>query len=571
MKQFFFLAILFFTITTLPCRAQCLQDAVWCFGDSVGIDFSDSTNINVFASAAYNDEACASISDCNGDLLFYTGNYQELSDIFSIYNSSHLVIENGDSLFGGYTITQGAIILPWINHSNEFFLFHSNRGAPFEIMNGLHYSLIDMSLNNSQGKVTTKNIQLYNGPLTEKMCAVKNSEADGYWLLNLSLHADSFMRYLVNYNGIQGPFFQVVNEHHDLTAGSSMSQMVFDQQGEQIAINAWRGITVFDFDRCTGLVSNMKAVCPFTNEIDAGGFNYGLCFSPNGRFLYSTKIADGFFTPQIDTLFQFDLYANDICGSKSYYASSENSVCPDYNSGMGQLALALDGKIYLSNEYYWFGSELSCTTNTYLSVINSPNQKAPACDFEEYSFYLEGERSFLSLPNMPNYNLGPIIPPTVDAGEGTETCSDQPIQLEAVSCSTCIYDWQPPEFLSDANLANPIATVNSTTTFTLTVTDTSIHASCNKTSTDTVTVFVIDNTPAIQTLYIVSAGDEFFFLQDLQPNTSLEIININGQRVYQTDNYQNDLELKSLAAGMYYYKMNLPDCYEVEGKFVVVR
>jgi len=550
---------------------QCLQDAVWCFGDSAGIDFSDTSNISVFTSAAFGEEACTSISDCSGNLLFYTGNYQILQDIFSIYNYDHLIIENGDSLLGDYSKTQGAIIIPFINSIDGFYLFHLKNGSLQEVNNGLYYSVIDMSINSGEGKVVIKNVQLYSGRLTEKMCATKNSEADGYWLLNLSLYADTLIRYLVDENGIQGPFSQVIDEHRDSTASSSGGQMVFDRQGQSLAINAGRGITVFDFDRCTGLVSNMIAVCPFSNDIDAGGYYYGLCFSPSGRFLYSTKIPTSFFTPPIDTLFQFDLNANNICASRYFYPSTEALVCPDYNSGMGQMALARDGRIYLSNEYYWFQSSLACTTNTYLSVINSPNQKAPACNFEEYSFYLGGERSFGSLPNMPNYNLGPIIPPTVDAGEGTETCSDQPIQLEAVSCSTCIYDWQPSEFLSNANIVNPIATVNTTTTFSLIVTDTSIHASCNKTSTDTVTVFVTDNTPSIQTLYIVSAGDEFFLLQDLKPNTSIEIISINGQRVYQTDSYQNDLELKNLSAGMYYYKMNLPGCYKLEGKFVVVR
>ncbi len=551
--------------------SQCLQDAVWCFGDSAGIDFSDKSNIAVFTSSAFNDEPCASISDCDGKLLFYTGQYQLLQSFFSIYNDDHVIIENGDSLIGNYSIAQGAMILPFMNDTNKFYLFHMNKGSMFSAMNGLFYSIIDMNSNNNAGEVISKNLQLFDSLISERMTAVKNSDSDGYWLLNLSVHADTFMRYFVNGNGIQGPFFQIVNQHYDNTGGGAVCQMVFDKMGEQLAITAGRGISVFDFDRCTGLVSNMKAICPFTNEIDAGGVYYGVCFSPNSRFLYVTKIASGFFTPQIDTLFQFDLNANDVCASRYFYPSSENVVCPDHNSAMGQMALARDGKIYLSSEYYSFQSNLSCTTNTYLSVINNPDQKAPACNFEEYSFYLAGERSFLSLPNMPNYNLGPIIPPIVNAGESTETCAGVPVQLQAVSCSNCSYSWGPAEFLSNANISNPFATINASTIFTVTVTDTAINASCNKTASDTVTVFVIDNTPAIQTLYVIAAGDEYFALQDLQPNTSLEIISVNGQRVYQTDNYQNDLELKNLAAGMYYYKMNLPDCYEIEGKFVVVR
>jgi len=565
MKRFFFLAILFFTITTLPCRAQCLQDAVWCFGDSAGIDFSDTANITTFKSSAYSLEAEASISDCDGILQFYTGNYSDNVNYFSAYNRLHLVIQNGDSLLGNETTTQGALILPFNFSQEKYFLFHLYPGN--EDDRGLYYSIVDMSLNNGLGKVTLKNDRL-GGKLTEKMCAVKNENNSGFWLLNLTLYSDTLIRYFVT-DTIAGPFFQVLPEPLDSDGACLIGQMVFDQKGEKIALTCTgKGVVIFDFDRCTGLTSNMKVIGPEYYDPFTDNFHYGLCFSKNGRFLYcSQQSADQPGEQNADTLFQFDLESPNIYTSRYKYVTSEYIVCPNDYSLIGQLTLARDGKIYVANA----STDSTCSTNLSLSVINSPNQKAPTCDFEQFSFYLGGERSFFSLPNMLNYNLGPIIPPIVAAGLGAETCSDQPVQLEAVSCSTCIYDWQPSEFLSNANIVNPIATVNTTTTFSLIVTDTSIHASCNKTSTDTVTVFVTDNTPSIQTLYIVSAGDEFFLLQDLKPNTSIEIISINGQRVYQTDSYQNDLELKNLSAGMYYYKMNLPGCYKLEGKFVVVR
>jgi hypothetical protein len=182
---------------------------------------------------------------------------------------------------------------------------------------------------------------------------------------------------------------------------------------------------------------------------------------------------------------------------------------------------------------------------------------------------------------MPNYNLGPIVPPITDAGVELTTCAGNPVQLQSKAyrttasgdslCNSCVYDWQPAEYLSGANTANPTATINATTTFTVTVTDMTINASCNKTATDTVTVYVTDNAPAIQNLYVVPAGEEYFLLPDLQPNTGLEIASVSGQIVYTTENYQNDLALQQLAAGMYYYRINLPDCYELEGKLVVVR
>jgi hypothetical protein len=43
-----------------------------------------------------------------------------------------------------------------------------------------------------------------------------------------------------------------------------------------------------------------------------------------------------------------------------------------------------------------------------LSVINSPDSLGAACNFQPYSFYLGGNRTYWGLPNNPNYELGPL-------------------------------------------------------------------------------------------------------------------------------------------------------------------
>lgn len=49
-------------------------------------------------------EGCASISDLNGNLLFYT-------DGVTIWNQTHSVMANGNGLFGHYSSTQSSIIV----------------------------------------------------------------------------------------------------------------------------------------------------------------------------------------------------------------------------------------------------------------------------------------------------------------------------------------------------------------------------------------------------------------------------------------------------------------------------
>ncbi len=477
---------------------------------------------------------------------------------------------NGDSIVTTYTTTQGSLIIPAPTQNGIYYLFNvqcyyvEENVPPYQ--SGLRYSIIDMNLNNGNGCVTEKNILLIDTLMTEKLQAVKHANGKDWWIItHRQGDSNTYYKYLLTKYGLQGPFKQDIGASVFVPSYSA-GQMKFSLDGTKMAFVDGAGIfEVYEFDRCTGALS-LYADLSNMNIYPYYAY-YGCEFSPNGRFVYLTPLAS-YFTPDM-AIFQYDLSSDDILSSKKeiyHYSPPDTVSFPVY---FGQLQLAPNGKIYCA---IWHGAPLIYPGQYtyYLISINNSNEDFPNCSVTLHGIDLLGSSTW-GLPNMPNYNLGPIIPPTAKAEGSARICAGQPVQLQAVSCNTCIYDWQPAEYLSNANMANPIATVNATTTFTLTVTDTSIHASCNKTSTDTVTVFVTDITPAIQNLYVVSAGDEIFILQDLQPNTSLEVINVNGQRVYQTDNYQNDLELKNLAAGMYYYKMNLPDCYRVERKLVVVR
>ena len=55
-------------------------------------------------------------------------------------------------------------------------------------------------------------------------------------------------------------------------------------------------------------------------------------------------------------------------------------------------------------DYLYCDTTRNITTN-YLSVINSPNNLGAACNFQPFSFYLGGHRTYLGLPNNPNYEL----------------------------------------------------------------------------------------------------------------------------------------------------------------------
>ena len=104
-------------------------------------------------------------------------------------------------------------------------------------------------------------------------------------------------------------------------------------------------------------------------------------------------------------MFQFDLTAPNIFASKQLIA-----VLPSYERSAGNMKLAPDNKIYLTSGDQTastpYPDTLFTTINSYLSVINQPDSLGLACDFQPFSFYLGGARTYYGLPNNPDFELG---------------------------------------------------------------------------------------------------------------------------------------------------------------------
>ncbi|MHA7943319.1 hypothetical protein ACJOV8_009625 [Formosa sp. 3Alg 14/1] len=71
------------------------EAANWYFGEYAGINFNSSTNdVTAILNGQLNTkEGSSSISDANGNLLFYT-------DGITVYNKNHDIMDNGAYLYG---------------------------------------------------------------------------------------------------------------------------------------------------------------------------------------------------------------------------------------------------------------------------------------------------------------------------------------------------------------------------------------------------------------------------------------------------------------------------------------
>lgn len=376
MKKLLFLLLLFLSTSTFAQR-----DYHWVFGDSVGLNFNTNPPTVDTNRIIMSLESSASISDNNGNLLFYTGSYTAndlVNHNYFIRSFNDSIMFGSDTLLGNTTITQGLLVIPFPYDSSNYYVFH--------IMPNLYYSIIDISLNNGLGEVISKNIFLKNG-ISEKLHAVKAANGEDWWIVGLCYISN--LAYIYKYKIDSIGIHYKGEQYIGITPfASGAGQMIFSMNGDKIIFTGtFSESRIFSFDRCTGDISNEVFICP-------GICNYGASFSVSGRYAYMSSCSD--------SLFQFDLLAPNIPASQLLIYADTNSFYT-----LGQHMLAPDGKIYIANS----GSTLNYVVDslsTHLSVIEFPDSVGINCNFQPFYFSLNNRKCLGGLPNMVNYNLGKL-------------------------------------------------------------------------------------------------------------------------------------------------------------------
>lgn len=88
-----------------------METSNWYFGQNSGLNFKD-TQVTVLNNGAMATPAgCASISDRNGELLFYTNGQ-------TVWNKNHEIMENGEGLAAEIENIQSTIIVPVPGNGN---------------------------------------------------------------------------------------------------------------------------------------------------------------------------------------------------------------------------------------------------------------------------------------------------------------------------------------------------------------------------------------------------------------------------------------------------------------------
>jgi gliding motility-associated-like protein len=357
----------------------------------------------------------ASMSDPNGNLLFYTDGY-------TVWNKNHAIMLNGEGLLGSVDIIDGieypgnttALIVPKPGSSTTFYIF------VVDIRTGATFSEIDMSLDNGLGGVTSNKNQVllypnYNRepgeemyhPLDDKIAAVYDSDGENIWvtfraallgyneyndngeIVNYGEETATYYSFLVTNVGLNSPVISTLSPRV-WGVYSPVGQMKFSPDGTKLARVMFMQensiptyAEVLHFNNATGEITEPFVRIPVALLIDVN-FDYaglmGCEFSPNGRYIY-------ILTALTNKVYQFDLLAGNeqaILDSATLLYELNNTENKFYN----QMRLGPDGKIYISNNL-----------KQQLHVINYPNNAGVAAGFAANSVDLGGRASGYGLPN----------------------------------------------------------------------------------------------------------------------------------------------------------------------------
>ena len=377
-KHLFLFSICITLITSGFAQQIDKRSFVWYFGTKAGLSFHTNPPTPLTDGGMESYEGCASICDTNGNILFY-------SEGSRVYNKNHVIMQNGGGLLGNIGSAQTATAIPYPGNNNLYYLFTIDANGS---VNGLRYSVIDMSLDNGNGAVTSvKNQLLYNDAI-EKISAVKHKNDRDFWVIVQQRSSNNYRTYLINPTGIMPAVISTVG-----SVSSGWYMLKASPQGNKVATNhaSIKQVSVFDFDNETGILSN-PIVLNLPNSVNE---IFGLEFSPNGKVLYSGNYNG------TRPLYQWNLEA----GTETDIRASRTVLDSGSNYGLGGLQLAPDGKIYIARE----GKQ-------YLSVINNPNEVGISCDFQEIGISLAGRNSRYCLPTVIQSSVrDPIIVKEYDA------------------------------------------------------------------------------------------------------------------------------------------------------------
>lgn len=295
-------------------------------------------------------EGCFSISDADGNLLFF-------SDGMTIWDKNMDIMTNGSGLTGNKSSAQSGIIFPYPYNPTKYIAVSLGERQA----DNLSYSVVDMSQGGGLGAVdaTYKNILLtgQSGLLGESVAAVRHSNRNDFWIVAVGRNTTS-PNYLnvwkVTSTGVQTTRHSSISVNATTTPSQPGGYIKFTSDGQHFVwIDFGNRFFVYgDFNPSTGIISNVRVRSGALSETSPYGNGYGVDFSPSGKYLYLTYAPGSVGTSAITGLLVFDfeaLLATSTPNTVNPIVSITNaaSITDGVTDHFGAIQTGPDGRMYI--------------------------------------------------------------------------------------------------------------------------------------------------------------------------------------------------------------------------------
>ncbi|CAM1349577.1 T9SS type B sorting domain-containing protein [Tenacibaculum crassostreae] len=375
-------------ITSISLYSQ-KEANIWYFGRNAGIDFNSGTPVALNDGLLNTDEGCSTISDENGNLLFY-------SDGINVWTKNHELMKYSDgrlanNLQGNPSSTQSGLIVPNPEDSNIYYIFtvgtnFIGTGSGYPNNPGFNFYTIDVS-KGTGGEIISGPINLADGKdfsWSEKVTAVQGKDCSEIWVL--SIVQNTFYAYKIDKTGVD--FSNPITSASSYFLSDKRGYLKVSPDGTKVALADYTSdgsgrLVLFNFDNSTGKITSNGEI--LTNG-SSDGAPYGVEFSQQ-----STKLYSSLYHPDSNSfrIFQYDLLDRDIAQTKTQVWSE---------SGFrGALQLGIDGRIYAS-----------IPGKSYLGAIENPEDNASDIRFTSNAVSLGSKISSQGLPPFIQSFFAPV-------------------------------------------------------------------------------------------------------------------------------------------------------------------
>ncbi len=274
----------------------------------------------------------------------------------------------------GHIAPKGALAIKMPGSTNTYLLFHL--GARYDPakkikLGPFYYSVIDMDQNSGKGAVTSGNNVLTDGNL-EPFAATRHGNGRDWWIAVPVYGGAEYRLFLLTPSGVIGPVAQQIGPVMNCRSIGTSS---FSLDGSKFVRTQNCQVATFDFDRCSGELSN-PVLLDLPDNVVGGG---GAAFSPdNQRLIFCSQLQ----------IFEADLSKMNPRLDSAFLWNYQWAV------SLQNMQYAPNGKLLMNHMH---------RTN-YLSTIEYPAEKGANMGFKPKGIPLP-VFSVRSLPNFPNYRL----------------------------------------------------------------------------------------------------------------------------------------------------------------------